>query len=174
MQLLKRGLMAAGALALAAMLLNIVAPKAAHAIVATAVQVMNTSATPVPNRDVDAAGRNALVLSCTQTGTSICATPQIPPNYTFVLDSINVSVLNNGYPWVAMTVVHGGATHLFYVPLSPTSGVNGGDGGVVATNFTTYADSATSLGFIYAPRGSSPPPAIQGIFSGHLVPSATP
>jgi hypothetical protein len=78
MLFLKRGLMAAGALALAAMLLNFVAPRAAHALVATAVQVMNTSDAPVMTRDVDRAGSKALVLQCTAAASDTCTTP--PPS----------------------------------------------------------------------------------------------
>jgi hypothetical protein len=90
MLFLKRGLTVAGTLALAAMLLNFVAPRAAHALVATAVQVMNTSDAPVMTRDVDRAGSKALVLQCTAAASDTCTTPPPPDGYTFVLDSLSI------------------------------------------------------------------------------------
>lgn len=57
MRFLKRGFIAAGALALAAMFLNFVAPKAVHAAVAALVQVANTTASPAIVSDMDDPGR---------------------------------------------------------------------------------------------------------------------
>ena len=51
MKFAKRLLMGVGAVALAAMLLSVTAPKAVHATVAALVQVVNTSADPVPTYD---------------------------------------------------------------------------------------------------------------------------
>ena len=51
MQFTKRLLTGLGAVALAAMLLSLAAPKAVHAIVAALVEVTNTPANPVPTAD---------------------------------------------------------------------------------------------------------------------------
>ena len=53
MQFAKRLLMGAGAVALAGLLGVMIAPKATHGVVATLVQVTNTAANPVLNRDID-------------------------------------------------------------------------------------------------------------------------
>ena len=52
MKITKRTLLGWGAVALAITLLILAAPKAAHAIVATLVQVANTSANPAITQDV--------------------------------------------------------------------------------------------------------------------------
>jgi hypothetical protein len=56
MNLLRRTLMALGSLTFLALVIALAAPKAAHGIVATFVQVVNTAANPVPNRDVNNPG----------------------------------------------------------------------------------------------------------------------
>jgi hypothetical protein len=53
MQSAKRYVLTAASFALALTLFAVINPRAAHAFVATLVQVANTSANPVPNRDVD-------------------------------------------------------------------------------------------------------------------------
>jgi hypothetical protein len=161
MLFLKRGLMAAGALALAAMLLNFVAPRAAHALVATAVQVMNTPATPIPNKDVDAPARSPLTLSCG--GTGQCTTSAIPAGYTFVLDSYAISAV--------ATVPSVGFLH--WTP--PGTGVFGeqlavaltsvSDRAVAGGNFTMYAAGGTAPYVFVEPPGAP----MYGVFTGHLV-----
>jgi hypothetical protein len=65
MNFAKRVSMSIGFVVLAAALVSVLAPKATHAIVATLVQVSNTSANPVPNSDVnDPDLATILVLSC--------------------------------------------------------------------------------------------------------------
>jgi len=165
MLFLKRGLMAAGALALAAMLLNFVAPRAAHAVVATAVQVMNTSATPVPTRDVDAAGRSAYTIECHSAGAS-CSTAVVPSGYTFVLDSISFYA-NYAPPLPAVT----GCT-MALAPAAPTQNVyrltltpDLYGGAYAATNLTAYVNGGSSI-FL----GCWPSPyEVNGVFAGHLV-----
>jgi hypothetical protein len=71
MRFAKRMLMVAGAGALAGILAIALAPKAAHALVATLVQVANTTANPVPNKDVDNPDRaTAVDQFCIVTGTA--------------------------------------------------------------------------------------------------------
>jgi hypothetical protein len=52
-----------GAIVLAAVLIALSAPKATHALVATLVQVVNTSANPVPTQIVNNPARQAVVLT---------------------------------------------------------------------------------------------------------------
>jgi len=154
--------MAAGALALAAMVLNLVAPRAAHALVATAVQVMNTSATPVMIRDVDAAGRNAYVLSCYAT-TPACTTAATPMGYTFVVDAISIIAYGpaggtESFAELTYTT-HAGLVPA-YIPLTPlwlrTFGT--------AMNLTAYAGPGTTITV-----GTQDAEILNAFFTGHLV-----
>jgi hypothetical protein len=71
MNFAKRVLMFLGSVVLAAALVSVLAPKATHALVATLVQVANTTANPVPNSDVDNPGRATLVVTaCNANSTS--------------------------------------------------------------------------------------------------------
>ena len=53
MKITKRLMFGSGGIVLAAMVVVLLAPKTAHAVVATLVQVANTPSSPVPNRDID-------------------------------------------------------------------------------------------------------------------------
>jgi hypothetical protein len=163
MRILKSGLMAAGALALAAMLLNFVAPKSVHAAVAALVQVVNTSANPVPNQDVDAPARNAIVIACT--GTNSCSTEAIPAHMTFVLDSVSV-IADGAIPVVGLIAITKGVGSYSYLTAQyvPTLGTYGTS--TVATNLTVYCDGGQPLVlFEYGAADTS----LRGSFSGHLV-----
>jgi hypothetical protein len=165
MLFLKRGLMAAGALALAAMLLNLVAPRAAHALVATAVQVMNTSATPVPNKDVDAPARNAYVLSCASS-TDSCTTATIPPSTTLVVDSIVVQgraiPVGATVPSVVVLWPHaGGVERSIPIALTP---ISGSSYAVAALDFKLYVDGGTDV-LATTTVGAG----ISALLFGHLV-----
>jgi hypothetical protein len=59
---LKRALGVIGVLAIVAMTASLLAPRTTHALVAALVEVTNTPANPVPNRDVDNPARNAIRL----------------------------------------------------------------------------------------------------------------
>jgi hypothetical protein len=65
MRFVKSALMGTGALALAALLLSLLAPKAAHAIVATLVQVVNTTANPAITQDTSKQASQIVTLDCT-------------------------------------------------------------------------------------------------------------
>jgi len=162
--------MGVGALALAAMILNFVAPKAAHAIVATAVQVINTSATPVMTRDVDAAGPNAYILNCGSDG-STCATATVPVGHTFVLDSISIYGQVGGsyappvYAVISLTGPSGYGIP-FDIPLTSL----GGGLSAAAENLTAYATSGTTIQLHeYGEAAMGESFSIGGYFSGHLV-----
>ena len=82
---------------LAAILVSVLAPRATHAIVATLVQVANTSANPVPNTDVDNPARASLVSSsCSgqNIGTLLlsCTTPYtVPPAERLVIQQVEAN-----------------------------------------------------------------------------------
>jgi hypothetical protein len=76
MKFAKSILMGTGAVVLAGLILTLLAPKAAHAIVATAVSVVNTSSNPVPVSSIDSPGRIPFVesgLTGVCGGSSSCA-----------------------------------------------------------------------------------------------------
>jgi hypothetical protein len=93
MNFVKRLLMVAGAVALAAIFGALLAPKAAHGIVATLVQVVNTSANPVPTLATDALRSFGVTGSCSLFGTSECL---IRPIYTVPAGEIAVIESTSG------------------------------------------------------------------------------
>jgi hypothetical protein len=75
MRFAKRLLMSTGTMALAGILAIAIAPKAAHALVVTLVQVANTTANPVPTEDVRGSAAQILELACPThlgTGEAFC------------------------------------------------------------------------------------------------------
>jgi hypothetical protein len=83
-----------GGLAAAALLVGMMAPKAAHAIVATAVQVVNTAANPVPNLDTERNARIPYESTSTVTCGLTLGPCQFdftfpPPGYRLVIQNIN-------------------------------------------------------------------------------------
>ncbi len=81
--------MGTGGVVLAGLILTLLAPRAVHAVVATAVQVMNTSASPVPNKDVDEPARTAFTTSCrTAQNLTQCAAGG-PGGSLFVVETIS-------------------------------------------------------------------------------------
>ena len=64
MKFLKSLLMGTGGVALAALVLALLAPRAAHAVVATAVQVVNTSANPAITEDTSRQASQIVTIVC--------------------------------------------------------------------------------------------------------------
>jgi hypothetical protein len=100
MRFLKRGLMAAGALALAAMFLNFVAPKAVHAAVATLVQVVNTISNPAITQDTSKTAAqivnleffpNGSVLTCENLKTGAQGPYEVPSGQTLMITAITIT-----------------------------------------------------------------------------------
>lgn len=94
MKFAKRLLMVAGAVALAGLFSVMLAPKAVHAVVATLVQVSNTSANPVPTLSTNISGRTAFdiavgdVLFSGGSGVSITL-GSVPPNTIAVIQNFS-------------------------------------------------------------------------------------
>jgi hypothetical protein len=98
MKFAKSFLMGTGAVVLAGLVLTLVAPKAAHAIAATAVQVENTRSSPVPNQDVDIPARHVFTATCSSTGLASCELfPfSVPANNEFVIQNVSMSYYSGG------------------------------------------------------------------------------
>jgi len=84
--------MAFGAVALSVLIVAVLAPSAAHGLVATLVQVVNTTANPVINRDADAATRTPYqsVQEGNCDGLTICEItfPGPPPGTRLVIENV--------------------------------------------------------------------------------------
>ena len=165
----KNFLMVAGAFALAVVLFVSLAPQAAHALVATLVQVTNTDTNPVPTRGVDNHARSAVYLQLSGSqGDSVAfgsqnfiSTPFQDANGTYfvpvgkrlVIESVYAGVFlqpteTPGAMFVDTTLngLFGG----FFVPLQKTP-----DGRFTfSANHTAYADAGTPVQF-FASRSSS-------------------
>jgi hypothetical protein len=95
MNILRRTLMAIGGMAVVSLVIALAAPKAAHALVATLVQVVNTTANPVPTSLTDALNsfdvENACNFSLSSNGGSSGSdTCKIPAIYTVPAGKIAV------------------------------------------------------------------------------------
>jgi hypothetical protein len=81
MKFAKSLLIGSGSVLLAGFILTLLAPKALHAVVATLVQVVNTTANPVPNTDVNAPGEEAFQTQiCSAAGTGYACSSD-PDNF---------------------------------------------------------------------------------------------
>src|ERR1700727_1530632 len=78
MKFLKSFLMGTGGVVLAGLVLALLAPKAVHAVVATAVQVVNTSANPAITEDTSRQASQVVTIWCQVTNVPNCL--QILPN----------------------------------------------------------------------------------------------
>ena len=140
MKYAKSILMGIGSVVLAGLIMTLLVPKAVHAVVATAVQVMNTSATPVPNKDVDEPARTAYTATCQSTAnTSACAT-NTPPGKIFVIETISAVVAGGNY--VQVNYYSGGALFLVFFPLTQ---INGTSEYVGTVSVRLYADPNTAI-----------------------------
>ena len=90
MKIAKSLLMGIGSVVLAGLILALLAPKATRAIAATAVQVVNTAAAPLPIYDVDAPGRHVFQQECSSTTVEGCTlSPVVPSGMVFVVQSFH-------------------------------------------------------------------------------------
>ena len=103
MKYAKRILMVAGALALAGLLAVAIAPKAAHAVVASMVQVVNTAASPAITQDTSKQAAQVVSLYCAESpslcnqileGGGITGTAYtVPAGFHLVITSAHVFVV---------------------------------------------------------------------------------
>jgi hypothetical protein len=152
MRFVQRLFMGIGGLAAAAALVTMVSPKA-HALAATLVEVVNTRSTPVPNQDVDAAGRHPYSQTCQSTGSGGlfgCMMPVTPLNIEVVIQNVSVS-FTGGFPAQATLVSSsGGQIVPTFIPLVAL----GGQSFAVSQPITQYIDPGTEA-TCYGPDGFS-------------------
>ena len=114
MNFAKRLLMVAGAVALAGTFGALLAPKTAHAIVATLVQVANTSANPVPVQETRSPALSSFTVTsdCQFLGAANCTVSffSIPPGQIAVVESISSLCRVDPGTSAALFVTYSGAT----------------------------------------------------------------
>jgi len=103
MRFAKRILMAAGALALAGLLGVAIAPKSAHAVVASLVQVVNTAANPAITQDTSRQAAQVVSLYCAESpalcnqipeGGGITGTTYtVPAGFHLIITSVDIFVI---------------------------------------------------------------------------------
>jgi len=131
MKLLKQALAVFGAVAILAVMMALVAPKRIHAMAAALVEVTNTSANPVPNRDVDDRDRATIefasctVISAPAAGFISCSPPfTVPADERFVIDQIDGACGTPPGNTVAQAFFQfttGGSLNLAFMVLTPQS-----------------------------------------------------
>jgi hypothetical protein len=146
MKLARTLLMGFGSVALVAAFLILVAPKSAHAVVATLVQVANTSTNPVPNADVNAPGDEpfqTLICVAFPAGSFPCTSGTIPESFgvpTVTSDSLTVKrlVVEN----ISGFCVVGGSQTIGLVTLEFSTIANS----VNSINLASLAQMSTAIG----------------------------
>jgi hypothetical protein len=114
----KRTLMGWGAMALAVTLLILAAPKAAHAIVATLVQVANTSANPAITQDVSKLASQSVELVCLPNvicgqvlpNGSIVSNYSVPAGSSLIVTTIQMNTILTGINTVQLAQLVAGSS----------------------------------------------------------------
>ena len=128
MKIVRKAVTAFGGIVLAALLMAALAPKAAHGLVATLVQVTNTSVDPVPNRDVDDRDRATPEFVTCFAGTTAGANGEfncspffaVPAGERFVIDEVDGSCATpsgRSVSEVGLTFTAGGSANTATFPL---------------------------------------------------------
>jgi hypothetical protein len=105
MQIVRRLLVAVGAIALAATVLTLATPKSVHALIATLVQVSNTSANPVPTVATDNPGLQPLGNFQFTTAGPPNFTLPVPAGKTLVLEEFGVDCAFLTDPLVQTSII---------------------------------------------------------------------
>jgi len=179
MNFVKRVLMFVGFVVLAAALVSVLAPKATHALVATLVQVANTSANPVPNTDVDNSGRATTVLqncdgrSLVGDGQLSCDTGyNVPAGQRFVIEELEANCTapkgNNIYSADVVFVQAGfGTFHM--LPLISQGVASGQAQYIQNQRVRYYADPGSQLTFYTQTTDTSGNTSCYFAASGYLI-----
>jgi hypothetical protein len=182
MQFAKRLFMGIGVVAFMAVLLSLAAPKVVHGIVATLVQVANTSANPVPTLEQEAQSAFVAQGSCFYSLGSCNVTTlySVPAGRTAVLESVSVGCITSPSSVQASTgtVIFsppGGGPNVTF-QIAPGSQFLLADGSLQTNslNFKSYAaggPSGSNISFYEAYTSENTTTAGAGctvLLSGHL------
>ena len=144
MQFAKRTFTGLGVLAFMAVLFTLAAPKAVHAIVATLVQVTNTSANPVPTVATDNPALQPFAHTYGVYG-QFDHTFQVPTGKTLVIEQVEVSCFQIVLPYAVVGVTTGGVQNYTTLFPAPAPGDNTNWGLTQMVRF--YADGGTTVTF---------------------------
>jgi hypothetical protein len=123
--------------------LALVTPRAAHALAAALVQVTNTPADPVPNKDVDVPARHAYAATCS--GVGLCSFPTVLAGTELVIQTLVGAISpcpGAAQAFVQLQTTTGGFQTLAGEFIFNLTGP--GFGAAVTQSFTAYADPGTA------------------------------
>jgi len=166
MQFLKRLLMSLGTMLAAAALLAVVAPKSAHALVATLVQVANTDTNPAVTSDADRATRIPYHSTDYASGAAanFSGFAVVPAGYRLVVQQVSgfyTVSSGNPLPIVQISTLHEGVTSFPVDELATT--YTGSAGGEAVFHQTVN---------VYVSAGDSPVLQLSGNTTGTSVGTA--
>jgi hypothetical protein len=135
------------------------------------VEVANTSANPVPSRDVDAAGRHPFASQCgVSGGGNECFFPVVPANTELVIQTVSVVLQAGTVPaplsyGVLQTGVGGMTVSVANFPLVNS----GGQFGTATQSLTAYADPGTTPACAIESQIFLPNSVVSCAISGYTV-----
>jgi len=165
---------AAGLLAVGA--LGILSPRVAHAVVATLVEVANTTANPVPNQDVDNAARNFYQATNSTggcSGTCVVTFPAVPGSKRLIVQQVSSLVtigVTGATPPADVELRESTGWPVFqFIPVVATPANFGGQ-----TQFTAHAGVLASYDSNQIPSVDAFIPSTQSYsvlatISGHMI-----
>jgi hypothetical protein len=177
MRLLKQALAVLGTVVVIAVIALLVAPKTAHALVATLVQVANTSANPVPTQDTENPARSPFQkeLDFLITDGTIAATASfaVPAGKALVIDFVSGAAFQPAGEtmrnYEIITTVNGvDAVHSF-APGQITADAGGGTDQFTSQPAVIYADQGSIVSFIAVRAQATGLTSGSVTVSGHLV-----
>jgi hypothetical protein len=165
MKFLKSLLMGTGAVVLAGLVLALLAPQAVHAVVATAVQVVNTSASPAITEDTSRQAAQIVTIQCVifSNGTTSCfqSLPNggsgelhgqqggyvVPANQYFVLKSIDTDFVTPAFAtqlYISLLTPQGLETSAEPVPISTNGQISFASGIAVGPGMEVFPSVSAS------------------------------
>ena len=144
MQFAKRLMMILASFVLLVAIVSLAAPKAVHAIVATLVQVTNTSANPVPTVATDNPALQPFAHTYGVYG-QLDHTFEVPAGKTLVIEQVEVSCFQIVLPYAVLGVTTGGVQNYATLFPAPAPGDNTNWGLTQMVRF--YADGGTTVTF---------------------------
>jgi len=178
MNLMRKAVSALGGIFLAALLIAALAPRATRGVVAAMVQVVNTSANPVPNQDVDNRGRATMeLLTCDSTldrGTLTCSPSfTVPAGQRLMMDEIDggcVTPSTNTVFQSSLRFSEGGIGIEHTLILTPTGfGVTGNALYSINQTVRYVADSGSSFEFLTLTNDTTGFTSCAFTLTGHLI-----
>jgi hypothetical protein len=156
-------LLGTGALLLAGLVLTLVAPKAAHAIAATAVQVENTTSSPVPTQGILPGA--LFQMTCSASAPNCFPAPSVPAGYVFHATHQYISVGFN-----SLVVQPRLGWYINNIQVSQDQGVNFlGYQTASTTDYDFYFDGVTQTPACNGFDGQTPGIEVYCILTGYLT-----